>query len=458
VVINVLNNDDFGGDGAGSEPLAITQEPEHGAATVNDGGTSSNPTDDSITYAPGSGFAGNDRFVYQICDADGDCAEAKVSIKVEPAAENDTPQATNDSVTTKENTPVTINVLENDSFGNDGPGSVSVTKDPSHGRAVISDNGTANDASDDAIVYTPENGYVGGDAFEYQICDADGDCAEAKVSISVLGLGNDEEIYLYAAGDIAWKYDYDEQTAKLIEKLSEGKKNVYVLALGDLAYEDGKLDEFKKYYDSSWGEFKKITYPTPGNHEYHTTDAKGYFEYWGSRAHGPEGWYSLELGSWKIYSFNTSSNCKYHPCDSGSKQYDWLKGELADNPDGCALAFAHHPRYSPGSHGDNEEIDDMWDLLVDAGVELYLSGHDHVYARYKPRDAQGKEDKEKGLVQFVIGTGGIGLYDLNEDEYVAYSRNKDFGVLELTLRKNSYSWRFVNIDNEVLDSGKGTCH
>jgi len=57
-------------------------------------------------------------------------------------------------------------------------------------------------------------------------------------------------------------------------------------ALGDLQYNDGGLDEFLRVYDPQFGHLNPITYPVPGNHEYETPGAEGYFDYFGARAHG----------------------------------------------------------------------------------------------------------------------------------------------------------------------------
>ncbi len=59
-----------------------------------------------------------------------------------------------------------------------------------------------------------------------------------------------------------------------------------VLALGDLQYEDGELSEFRASYDPSWGRVKAITHPVPGNHEYETEGAAGYYRYFGAAAGG----------------------------------------------------------------------------------------------------------------------------------------------------------------------------
>jgi len=78
---------------------------------------------------------------------------------------------------------------------------------------------------------------------------------------------------IVAAGDIAdCSSEGDEATARLVSSV-EGT----VLTLGDNAYENGTAQDFSECYEPTWGEFKDRTKPVPGNHEYHTAEAEGYF-------------------------------------------------------------------------------------------------------------------------------------------------------------------------------------
>jgi hypothetical protein len=87
-----------------------------------------------------------------------------------------------------------------------------------------------------------------------------------------------------AAGDIAsCRTEADEATAQLVEGI-DGT----VLALGDNAYPRGSAANFEECYEPSWGRFKGRTKPVPGNHEYYTQGASGYFEYFGQAAGDPE--------------------------------------------------------------------------------------------------------------------------------------------------------------------------
>ena len=102
VTIPVLGNDtDVDGD-----TLTVTDasDPANGSVAINGDGT--------VTYTPDPDFHGTDTFEYQVCDDDGACDIATVTITVDPV--NDGPDAVNDSDTTDEDTPVVIPVLGND--------------------------------------------------------------------------------------------------------------------------------------------------------------------------------------------------------------------------------------------------------------------------------------------------------------------------------------------------------
>ena len=48
---------------------------------------------------------------------------------------------------------------------------------------------------------------------------------------------------------------------------------------GDNAYGGGSASDFRDAYQPTWGRLKGRTYPTPGNHDYLTPNASGYFDY-----------------------------------------------------------------------------------------------------------------------------------------------------------------------------------
>jgi acid phosphatase type 7 len=232
-----------------------------------------------------------------------------------------------------------------------------------------------------------------------------------------------------------------------------------VLALGDLAYDSGTRAEFQECYDPSWGQFTDRVHPVPGNHEYGTDAAAPYFEYFGSAAGEPaKGWYSLELGEWHILALN--SNCDEVGCDAGSEQEQWLRAELESSDARCTLAFWHHPRFASGEeHGGTRAVEDLWQALLDHRVELLLSGHEHLYERTAPLDAEGDVDPENGVRQFVVGTGGGNFYDFAGRIAGSEAAIADTaGVLGVTLRADGYDWEFLPVHPDApSDGGSAEC-
>jgi len=184
---DILNDDVLINDtGLSNIEIIVTEisDVNNGTLVLNENGT--------YTYTPDANFNGTDSFVYKICDTDGDCDEATVFITVTsvndlPIAEDDTVEVLEDSESNE------IMVLEDngngeDTFGGDGmsEGTINLLTGTSDGTLELNDNGTSNNPSDDYFVYTPDDNFYGSDSFEYEICDANGDCDQAVVSINVI--------------------------------------------------------------------------------------------------------------------------------------------------------------------------------------------------------------------------------------------------------------------------------
>jgi hypothetical protein len=267
-----------------------------------------------------------------------------------------------------------------------------------------------------------------------------------------------------AAGDIACDED-DEPTEDECEQgdtanLLERSELSAVLPLGDLQYEDAELSDFEDSWDKTWGRLKDITRPAPGNHEYKTSDAEGYFDYFGDAAgERGKGYYSFDLGRWHLIALN--SNCdEIGGCEPGSAQEKWLRDDLAAHKARCTLAYWHHPRFSSGRHGNHGETGPFWEALHDAGADLVLSGHDHSYERFAPQTPGGEPDQARGIREFVVGTGGKSFYEFPTVEPNSEVQNNDtHGILKLTLRPAGYDWQFVPEEGASFsDGGSGRCH
>jgi 3',5'-cyclic AMP phosphodiesterase CpdA len=274
-----------------------------------------------------------------------------------------------------------------------------------------------------------------------------------------------ESVDVVAVGDIACdpsspnlddpSFCRHEEVAQLTHELvRQGAK--YFIPLGDIQYEQGGLDAFEQVYDRSFGDLRSITRPVPGNHEYKTEGASGYFEYFGSRAGSPEQpWRSFSpMPGWRIYLLD--SNCEYiGGCGPDSPQGQWLADELTSSAESCSIAAWHHPLHTSGEYdGDQGTIDrarPLWDAVGAGGVDVILNGHDHIYDRFAPIG---------GMTEFVVGTGGKDTYHLQSEaagSKVAF--DDTVGALRLTLRSDrSYDYAFIDASTgQVADAGSHPC-
>jgi fibronectin type III domain protein/calcineurin-like phosphoesterase family protein len=286
------------------------------------------------------------------------------------------------------------------------------------------------------------------------------------------GPGPGTDAVVFAAGDIACNSSVATPTScrqgPTSDILVNGGPDA-VLPLGDLQYPSGALSTFQTHYDPSWGRVRlgqggaPLTRPAPGNHEYQTTGAAGYFSYFGAAAGDPtKGYYSYDVGAWHLIALN--SNCgKVGGCSTSSAQYAWLAQDLAhpDNQAACTLAYWHHPRWTSPSegHSSNVSVDPLWDLLVARGADVVLSGHNHHYERFALQNGAGVLDPFAGVRQFVVGTGGKN--HVVPTSFAPNSEARDtttFGVLKLSLHPDSYDWNFVpEAGGTFTDSGSQAC-
>ncbi len=262
---------------------------------------------------------------------------------------------------------------------------------------------------------------------------------------------------MVGAGDIAkCSTEADEATAKLLDNIPGT-----VFTVGDNAYPSGTASEFKNCYGPSWGRHKSRTRPALGNHEYETAGASGYFGYFGAAAGDPDrGYYSYDRGEWHVVALN--SNCKeVGGCGADSPQGRWLRNDLANHPAECTLAYFHHPLFSSGGdHGNQPQVRPLWKALYAANADVIVGAHDHSYERFAPQGPDGARNKERGIRQFVVGTGGGTQHGFGEIGTNSQARKAGTpGVLKLTLKPGSYGWEFVPVAGETFtDSGTKSCH
>lgn len=279
-------------------------------------------------------------------------------------------------------------------------------------------------------------------------------------------------VVMVGAGDIAvCGTNGDEATARLVEGIlredSVAKVPDVVVTMGDDAYPSGSEGPnyiFERCFAPSWGSprIMKSIRPSPGNHDFEVRRGKSYFAYFGDRAGPPgKGYYSYDIGDWHVISLNSEWEMDPATFAQAGEQEKWLVQDLKDHSKPCTLAYFHEPLFSSGDfHGPTHEVQGLWQILFDAGVDLILNGHEHHYERFLPQTPAGVPDSVTGIEEIIAGTGGgnlRGVTDLAAPNSVVRIHGH-FGVLKLTLGTKEYRHAFLDTDGRVWDRGAGKCH
>ena len=259
------------------------------------------------------------------------------------------------------------------------------------------------------------------------------------------------------------------QTQAATAQQIENMKPDLVALVGDEQYQVAQYSDFENSYEQTYGAFKMITRPAPGNHEFYVEHGAigvagyGYFSYFNGVQHNPDGtimmatiannpdtggtftqpvpfsdgqaghfeqsgglgntvppggnvgvgdgWYSYDLGSWHLISLNIECETQPGGCTGAwiAAELAWLKHDLERNHSQCTLAYWHQPTFSAANSiavPEGTTAQAFWKLLYEHRADLVLNGHDHLYARYRPLDPSGNSDPKKGIREFIVGTGG----------------------------------------------------
>lgn len=165
VVIDVLGNDtDPNGD-----PLTVT------AATAPNGTVGINP-DGTLTYTPNPDFNGPDVISYTVTDPAGNTATSTVAVTVTPV--NDAPVAAPDAITTPLDTPVTLDIVANDSDPDGDALTIVGTPTSVDGTVTVGPDGRS-------VTFTPTAGFVGTTVIDYTVTDPTGVTASSTLTVTV---------------------------------------------------------------------------------------------------------------------------------------------------------------------------------------------------------------------------------------------------------------------------------
>ena len=263
-------------------------------------------------------------------------------------------------------------------------------------------------------------------------------------------------VTIVAVGDVAMAKGGQAKTAALAKNL----KPQQVLLLGDLVYKSGTDQEFNKYFLPKWKSLLPKTWAVPGNHEYRTANAAGYRNLIAQNsmpATGENLWWVKQTGAWSVIGLDS----EVLTGATGDKQIEFLKQTLRDNDGRPTIVTWHRPTFSRGYHGDQTDTSSLWNLVsADKDVKLVLWGHDHNYEQVE-RTVQTGTTTEHKVNTIVVGTGGADLRKCstpNISGELICGKKDNYGVLQLKLEANGYSWSYRNANGKKLgrqlDSGR----
>lgn len=224
----------------------------------------------------------------------------------------------------------------------------------------------------------------------------------------------------------------------------------YILTTGDNNYPVGAWETIDrnigKYYHEYIfpykGEFgegadENRFYPTLGNHDWDTDNAKPYLEYF--TLPGNERYYDVVLGPVHIFALNSDYR---EPDGVGQSdiQGQWLQEQLANSNYPWKLVIYHAAAYSSGYQGSTEWM--RWPYQ-EWGATAAIAGHDHLYERLEIN----------GFPYFTNGIGGGAIYDfinILPESQVRY--NDEYGAMLITADELQITFQFININGEIIDT------
>ena len=226
------------------------------------------------------------------------------------------------------------------------------------------------------------------------------------------------------------------QVAQQMEQCRQRSGFEFVLMLGDNIYGGKSQKDFEKKFELPYKPLLDAGvkfYATLGNHDDPT-----------ERVYKP-----FNMGGARYYSFK-KGNATFFALDSNyldSAQLDWLERELPNTTTPWKISFMHHPLYSDGRfHGPDLDLRaHLQPILKKYGVNVVLSGHEHVYERIKPED---------GIFFFVLGNSGelrYGNLRPSSDMVAGSDTDRDFMLVEIAGDK--FYFQAISRTGQVVDSG-----
>jgi hypothetical protein len=257
-----------------------------------------------------------------------------------------------------------------------------------------------------------------------------------------------EESILFAViGD----YGQDNPDTFAVAEMIDSWHVDFITTTGDNNYPDGEVETidtnigqfYHRYIGNYQGEYNRGSeenrfFPSLGNHDWSLGNIEPYLDYF--TLPGNERYYDVVQGDVHLIILDSDTN---EPDGVGwsTAQADWFRETIEGSESAWQVVVFHHPPYSSAMHGPTDYM--QWPF-ADLGVDVVLSGHDHVYERLEV----------DGLLYIISGLGGHeAVYDFENilpESQLRY--NEKHGALLVEATASWMRFDFFNIDGELIDS------
>jgi predicted MPP superfamily phosphohydrolase len=259
----------------------------------------------------------------------------------------------------------------------------------------------------------------------------------AKSSLPISLPLKDGSVRFAVIGDTGSGTDKQQQVGDMMLQYRAAFPFDFVLMMGDNLYGSENPEDYQKKFAKVYQKLldnKVKFYATLGNH-----DQPNERFYENFNMNGKE-YYRFTKGNVAFYSLNSNYMDK--------KQLKWLEDELAKDTSEWKVTFFHHPPYSSAKmHGSDKQIRQVLEpLFVRYGVNLVLTGHDHVYERIKP---------QKGIYYFVSGAGGqLRSGDVKQGSALTdKSFDQDMHFMLLEVAGDQLYFQVISRTGQTVDAG-----
>lgn len=259
--------------------------------------------------------------------------------------------------------------------------------------------------------------------------------AQAPAITTTLPLKPDS-VRFAVVGDNGTADSSEYQVGEQMQKMEQLSKFNFVIMLGDNLYGGSSASDyaarFERPYKALLDEGVRF-YASLGNH-----DDVNEISYAGFHMEGQH------------YYTHTEGAVEFFVLDSNymdGVQLDWLQQELQKSTATWKIAFFHHPLYSSGkTHGSSRDLRTVLEPLFEKyGVNVVLSGHDHIYERVYPQN---------GILYFVVGNSGkLRNGDLRNDSMKAAGLDNDRSFMVVEITGDEFYFQTVSRTGQTVDSG-----